>query len=119
VIIAANGKNVFPEEIEEKLGRSPYIEECMVWADENSEDRMKRGIYVTLRPDRENIVETLGDRADDADEVYKLIDEEVDRLNAGLPEWKRIKHIIIKKGEFNKTTAMKIRRFVEDNRTAD
>ena len=57
VIIAANGKNVFPEEIEEKLGRSPYIEECMVWADENSEDRKKRGIYVTLRPDRENIAE--------------------------------------------------------------
>ena len=57
VIIAANGKNVFPEELEELVNRSPYIEECMVWADEDNEDRMKRGIYVTLRPDRENVKE--------------------------------------------------------------
>ena len=119
VIIAANGKNVFPEEIEEKLGRSPYIEECMVWADEESEDRMKRGIYATIRVDKENVQEALGDKASDENEVFKLIDAEVDIVNRDLPDWKSVKHVIIKKGEFNKTTAMKIRRFVEENKTAD
>ena len=119
VIIAANGKNVFPEELEELIGRSPYIEECMVWADEDNEDRMKRGIYVTLRPDRENVREALGDRADDESAVMSLISSEIDRLNAKWPDWKRVKHIVIKKGEFNKTTGMKIRRFVEENKLAD
>ena len=119
VIIAANGKNVFPEELEEKLGRSPYIEECMVWADEENEDRMMRGIYVTLRPDKENVREALGDKADDEKAVYELIDREVDKINQNLPDWKSIKHIVIKKGEFNKTTGMKIRRFVEENKLAD
>ena len=119
VIIAANGKNVFPEELEEKLGRSPYIEECMVWADEENEDRMMRGIYVTLRPDKENVREALGDKADDEEAVYELIDREVDKINQHLPDWKSIKHIVIKKGEFNKTTGMKIRRFVEENKLAD
>ena len=119
VIIAANGKNVFPEEIEEKLCRSPYIEECMVWADEENEDRMKRGIYVTLRPDTENVKEALGDKADDEKAVYDLIDSEVDRVNQDLPDWKSVKNIVIKKGEFNKTTGMKIRRFVEENKLAD
>ncbi|MBQ6582427.1 MAG: AMP-binding protein [Mogibacterium sp.] len=119
VIIAANGKNVFPEELEEKLGRSPYVEECMVWADESNEDRMKRGIYVTLRPDRENVAEALGEKAGDEQEVYNLIDKEVDRINAELPDWKKIRHIVIKKSEFNKTTGMKIRRFVESNKTAE
>ncbi len=119
VIIAANGKNVFPEELEELIARSPYVDECMVWADEDSEDRMKRGIYVTLRPDRENVKEALGDRADDEGAVMSLISSEIDRLNANWPDWKRVKHIIIKKSEFNKTTGMKIRRFVEENKLAD
>jgi len=30
-----------------------------------------------------------------------------------------VKHIVIKKSEFNKTTGMKIRRFVEENKLAD
>ena len=119
VIIASNGKNVFPEEIEEKLCRSPYIEECMVWADEENEDRMKRGIYVTLRPDRENVAEALGEKAGDDAAVYRLIDHEVDRINQQLPDWKSVKHIVIKKSEFNKTTGLKIRRFVEENKLAD
>ncbi len=119
VIIAANGKNVFPEELEELINRSPYIEECMVWADEDNEDRMKMGIYVTLRPDRENVKEALGDRAADESAVMSLVSSEIDRLNAKWPDWKRVKHIIIKKSEFNKTTGMKIRRFVEENKLAD
>ena len=119
VIIASNGKNVFPEELEEKIARSPYVEECMVWADEDNEDRSARGIYVTLRPDMENVKEALGDRADDEGAVMELISSEIDRLNAQWPDWKRVKHIIIKKSEFNKTTGMKIRRFVEENKLAD
>ena len=119
VIIAANGKNVFPEELEEKIARSQYIEECMVWADETNEDRMLRGIYVTLRPDKENVREALGDNADDEGAVLALVSSEIDRLNAEWPDWKRVKHIVVKKGEFNKTTAMKIRRFVEENKLAE
>ena len=119
VIIAANGKNVFPEELEEKLGRTPYIEESMVWADEDNEDRLKRGIYATVRVDRENVAEALGDKADDEQAVYDLIDKEIDKINQDLPDWKKIGHLIIKKSEFNKTTAMKIRRFVEENKLAD
>ena len=119
VIIAANGKNVFPEELEEKIARSPYVEECMVWADEDNEDRMLRGIYVTLRPDRENVKDAIGDRANDEGAVMALISSEIDRLNAEWPDWKRVRHIVIKKSEFNKTTGMKIRRFVEENKLAD
>ena len=119
VIIAANGKNVFPEELEEKIARSPYVEECMVWAVEDRDDSLDRGIYVTLRPDMENVKEALGDRAGDEGAVKALISSEIDKLNAHWPDWKRVKHIVIKKSEFNKTTGMKIRRFVEENRLAD
>jgi len=119
VIIAANGKNVFPEELEEKIARSPYIEECMVWAVEDKDDSLDRGIYVTLRPDMENVNDALGDRAGDEGAVRALVSSEIDKLNAHWPDWKRVKHIVIKKSEFNKTTGMKIRRFVEENKLAD
>ena len=119
VIIAANGKNVFPEELEEKIARSPYVEECMVWAVEDKDDSLDRGIYVTLRPDMENVKEALGERAGDEGAVKALISSEIDKLNAHWPDWKRVKHIVIKKSEFNKTTGMKIRRFVEENKLAD
>ena len=91
----------------------------MVWADEESENRMQRGIYATVRVDKENVAEALKDKASDDETVFNLIDSEVDKVNRDLPDWKSVKHIIIKKGEFNKTTAMKIRRFVEENKTAD
>lgn len=119
VIIAGNGKNVFPEELEEKLMRSKYIEECMVWADESGEETGSKGIYVTLKIDRENVSELLGDDIEDADAVYKVIDMEVDKVNENLPDWKSVKHIRIRTKDFIKTTGMKIKRFVEDNKLGD
>ncbi len=91
----------------------------MVWADENSDERHNRGIYATLKPDMENVRESIGDRADDEEAVMQLISGEIDKLNSKWPDWKRVKHIILKKGEFNKTTGMKIRRFAEENKTAE
>lgn len=119
VIIAANGKNVFPEELEEKLLRSKLIEECMVWADENGTETGQKGIYVTLRIDKENIGEILGDKAEDEIAIKNLIEKEIDKLNKDLPDWKSIKHFRIKASDFVKTTGMKIKRFVEENKLSD
>ena len=119
VIIAANGKNVFPEELEEKLMRSKMIEECMVWADETGDETGEKGIHVTLRIDKENVKAELGDKANDAEAVYALIDAEVDKVNADLPDWKSIKHIAIREQDFVKTTGMKIKRFVPENKLAE
>lgn len=118
VIIASNGKNVFPEELEEKLLRSKYIEECMVWADESGELTGHKGIWVTLRVDQEQIAEALGKDAD-AEAVRKLIDAEIDKVNDGNPEWKAIHNFRIRTSDFIKTTGMKIRRFIPENKLGD
>ncbi|MBQ0041477.1 MAG: AMP-binding protein [Clostridiales bacterium] len=116
VIIAANGKNVFPEELEEKLLRSKYIEECMVWADETGETGHK-GIWTTLRLDQEHIEEALGKDADE-ESIRKLIDSEIDAVNEQNPDWKAIRNFRIRKTDFVKTTGMKIKRFVPENKEA-
>ncbi|MCQ2553446.1 MAG: AMP-binding protein [Clostridia bacterium] len=114
VIIASNGKNVFPEELEYCLGLTGLVTESMVWADadENGQDTV---IIASIFPDAAAVEERLGANYTDAD-VNKLFDEEIDKLNKTLPLYKQIRRFVIRKEEFEKTTAKKIKRFVASNR---
>lgn len=117
VIIASNGKNVFPEELESYLLALPIVEECMVWGGELDPNSQWNGIHATVRLNKEELERKLG--ADfTAEQAEELIDAEVDKINDDLPRFKRIAHVIVREREFDKTTSMKIRRFVEDNKRA-
>ena len=52
------------------------------------------------------------------EQAEALIESEVDKINEDHPRFKKIAHFIIRKREFDKTTGLKIRRFVEDNKHA-
>ena len=117
VIIAANGKNVFPEELEGYLLGCPYISECMVWGGDTDPSSPWNGICATVRLDEEAVAGKLGEGYTD-EQAEALIESEVDRINEKSPRFKKIAHIIIRKREFDKTTGLKIRRFVEDNKRA-
>ena len=91
VIITANGKNVFPEELEYYLGRSTMVSESMVWAqeDESGQDTV---IVATIKPDMEEVEAAIGkDAAGDDAQVEKLLWTEVDKINENLPFFKKIK----------------------------
>ena len=111
VIIAKNGKNIYPEELEFYLNRCKYIEESMAWGKVN-EDSGETFIYASIKPDYEEVVEKLGEDYDD-EKVYELLQNEVDIINNQLPFYKKIRKIVIKKDEFIKTTTKKIKRHME------
>ena len=116
VIITANGKNDFPEELEYYLGRSTMVSESMVWAqeDESGQDTV---IVATIKPDMEEVEAAIGkDAAGDDAQVEKLLWTEVDKINENLPFFKKIKKITVRREEFEKTTGKKIKRFVESNK---
>lgn len=117
VIITGNGKNVFPEELEYYLLKSEFIEECFVWGDETNEDPLKRGIYATVLPSEEALKEKFGDDYNEG-QVLELIQREVDIANDNLPLFKKMTHVIVRKRPFVKTTALKIKRHVDDNKWA-
>ena len=117
VIITKNGKNVFPEEIENYLGRIPYVLESLVWG-RDSDETGETLIFASIRADEDAVKETLGDSYTD-EEVKSLIWKEIDALNARIPYFQRIKKITIRKEEFEKTTGKKIKRFVEENKRID
>lgn len=117
VIITKNGKNVYPEEIENYLGRIPYVEECLVWG-KDSEETGETLIFASIRADYEEVKEALGENYTD-EEVAALIWKEIDVLNSELPFFKRIRRIDVRKEEFEKTTGKKIKRFVDSNKRID
>lgn len=111
VIVTKTGKNIYPEEIETYLAEIPYISECMVYGTD-SEDGNDTIVSVQVRPDTDSVEEVLG--ADPSDEeVYKLIRSAIADMNMKIPNWKRVRHIVIRKTEFIKTTTKKIKR--QDN----
>ena len=59
---------------------------------------------------------TVAPYAEDPEEIKKLIQSEVDRINEPQPIFKKIGKVIIKTEDFEKTTAHKIKRFAEENR---
>ena len=114
VIIASNGKNVFPEELEYYLSQSNYVSESMVWGaeDEKSGDIT---IVAAIIPDADEVAEAIGKDADD-EQIKALLWKEVDKINANLPMFKKIKKISLRHEEFEKNTSKKIKRFVESNK---
>lgn len=117
IIITGNGKNVYPEELEFYLQKSEYISESMVWGDETNADPTRRGIYATIRVNKEAIEDKFGTDYS-KEQVTEFINREVDKVNEKLPLFKKITHVIIRDREFNKTTTHKILRRDEDNKWA-
>ncbi len=117
VIITANGKNIYPEELEFMLIACDIISESMIWGmNEHGKDT---SVIATIRIDEEELAERTGGKtmADFTDEELEaMVWEEVDIINEDLPIWKKIKKVVIKREEFEKTTGKKIKRFVDANK---
>jgi len=112
VIVTKNGKNIYPEEIETLLGKSPFIKECIVYG---KDDPVYGDIVVsaTIVPEMETIQTVFGDHQPTSEEVYELIHKEVKAVNKGLVIYKYIKDFNIREEEFAKTTTKKIKRYVD------
>ena len=114
VILTKNGENIFPEELEYFLSVSDLISESMVFSEATSDGRDER-ICATLVPDMEEVREVLGKDPDPAS-LEELLWDEVDKVNAELPYFKRIKKIVVRREPLVKNTSNKVIRFVEENR---
>ena len=101
VIIASNGKNVFPEELETFLNEDPHILESMVY--QSGED-----INAIIVPNFDYIKQENPDVTNE--EIEKTINSIVEALNKRNPLYKYIRNVEIRETEFVKTTTKKIKR---------
>jgi long-chain acyl-CoA synthetase len=112
VIISRSGKNVFPEEIEDILQRSPFIQECLVYGEDDP--KLDEIISAQIVVDAEAFIELSESRGVPItpELINSVIAEEVKRANAELTSFKQIKKFTIRELEFEKTTTQKIKRYL-------
>jgi len=109
IIILKNGKNVYPEEIEEKLSEMcDYIGELVVRAmkDDNDDEKL---LGVEIYPDYER-AKQLG-----IEDVEGSIKKVISEYNEKAASYKVIKKVVFRTEEFEKTTTKKIKRKYNDN----
>lgn len=115
VIIAKNGENVFPEEIEDILNRSPYVLESLVYGEKDP--KHDEIIAVQLVTDAEAFIEYSENNNIPITEelVQQTIAKVIKDVNKELPAFKQIKKFYVRQAEFEKTTTQKIKRYLVSN----
>ena len=106
IIVLQDGKNVFPEEIEEYLGAIPHIKECVVVGRQKDNDL---AITAIVYPDFE-YTDSIGLKS--KEEVYNAIREKINETNRKLVGYKRIVSLEFIEEEFEKTPSKKIKRYL-------
>jgi long-chain acyl-CoA synthetase len=112
LIVTPNGKNVYPEEVENELLKSPFIAEVMVYG--HRVGSSSEEIHAIIYPEQEALdnqcrINGCG-RMNEAD-VEALLRVEVQKACKVLADYKRVRKFTIREDEFPKTTTRKIKRF--------
>jgi long-chain acyl-CoA synthetase len=102
VIIDSNGKNIYPDEIEDLYGKSPLIKEMSVVGLHDDDGGEKVAALVV--PDYEHDIALS--RAD----VNKEIELHFREISAGLPFFKRVKVLHLTPFELPRTATRKVKR---------
>ncbi|MEO0094817.1 MAG: AMP-binding protein [candidate division WOR-3 bacterium] len=116
LIVTATGKNIIPEELEEKLLTSRWVKEVLI-VPRIDPDTKKEEVCALIYPDYE-LLEEYGISQNitlQFSDIERLIRDEIKKINEELPAYKRITKFEIREDEFPKTTTQKIKRhmFVE------
>ena len=102
MLLGANGQNVYPEEIEDKLNSMAMVAESVV---------IQRGdkLVALVHPDKDEIVNFS------QEELADIMEQNRQALNAQLPVYSRISSIQLHEEEFSKTPKKSIKRYLYQN----
>lgn len=107
VIVTKTGENIYPEEIEEIVLKSPFVRDCMVYALNRKAEEV---VAIQILPDEEVFLEERGSVPDE-DEMYAFMKELIRDVNSRLTVNQTIREVIVRKEDFIRTTTLKIKRF--------
>ena len=99
MLLGANGQNVYPEEIEDKLNSMPMVAESVV---------VQRGdkLVALVYPDKDEMVSFT------QEELERIMEQNRNDLNEQLPAYSRIATIELHDEEFAKTPKKSIKRYL-------
>lgn len=108
VIVTKGGKNISPEEIEEKLTPLETVEEAVVFSPDDER------IQAVIFPEAEGVSKKLGQapRSGDNERIWDILKTEITGINRRLEPHKRISHFAVAREELPKTTTRKVKRYL-------
>ena len=109
VIVLKNGKNVFPEELENLVNRIEGVSESMVFGRPEADGDTKIAIKIVYDSEIMREMYKLENEA----EIYELLQQKVKETNKKMPAYKYIREIMITTEPLIKTTTAKIKRHEE------
>ena len=104
MLLSSNGQNVYPEEIEDKLGSMPLVSECIV---------VQKGekFVALVYPD----MEEAANRNLTQEDLQNIMEQNRKELNTMIPAFSKISAIVVRDEEFEKTPKKSIKRFLYQN----
>lgn len=109
VIVLKNGKNIYPEELENLINKIDGISESFVYG--KPEDDGDYKICAKIVYDKELAKEIYGTTKET--DLKEIIWKEVKRVNKTMPAYKYVRELTLTDKELIKTTTQKIKRFEE------
>ncbi len=101
MILSANGQNIYPEEIEDKLNNMPYVSESLVIEKESK-------LIALVYPDFDTVnAENLTD-----EKLTEAMTENLKELNNQLPAYSQVSSFRLYNEEFEKTPKRSIKRYL-------
>lgn len=108
VIVLKNGKNVYPEELENVISNLEYVAESMVYGKPKDDDFI---VSVKIVYNEEIMKDKFN--TDSMDKIKEIIWNDIKKINNDLPNYKHIKHLEITTEPMIKTTTAKVKRHEE------
>lgn len=103
VIVLNNGKNIYPEEIENFILRIPYVQETIVKGVKNKAGQ-EMSLCAEVFLNEEKVKEM------EVENIEETLKKDIAKVTKELPSYKHIQDVEIRKTEFDKTTTNKIKR---------
>lgn len=105
VIVLANGKKAFPEEIESLFANVEGVSATMIWGELNLRDTVDVAARFEIKPELLPADVQGNDR-----KISAYLEKEVRRVNKLLPDYKNIKYFVFSDEPIIRNTTLKIKR---------
>lgn len=103
VIVMKNGKNIFPEEIENMIALLPYVDDNMVFTREKHNE-LVLWVKIVYKKDY------LESNGITADELAETVKSDLRSINEIMPKYKHVNHFILDDEPMIMTTTKKVKR---------
>ena len=108
VIVLKNGKNIFPEELENLVDKIEGVKEAFIFGKAQSDDKNNIKINVKIVFDRDVIKDVY--KVEKNEDIYTVLAKKIKEINQTMPSYKAIRGIMLTEEPLIRTTTNKIKR---------